>query len=139
MLTAAFANQILSFMTGKISQISGGTISVGLSYTEPTLVLPSNTVAFEEPAAATGYERVMLGNYQSALTQVMGAPDGGTITNVKNVFFPKAITNYPFSVKYFLIFNGNTIIAYERLTEDMQPTINTVPIIEIGNLTISIT
>lgn len=139
MLTAAFANQILNLMTGKSDQIRGGTISVGLSYTEPTLVLPSNTVAFEEPAAATGYERVLLGNYQSTLTHVMGAPVEGTTTNVKNVFFPKAITNYPFAVKYFLIFNGSTLIAYERLTEDMQPTINTVPIIEIGNLTISIT
>lgn len=139
MLTPAFANQILNLMTGRIQQIIVGTVSVGLSYTEPTLVLPSNTVAFQEPAAATGYDRALLGDYKQSLTQIMGVPEGGSTTNVKNVFFPKAITDYPLPVKYFLIFNGSTLIAYERLTEDIQPTINTVPIIEIGNLTISIT
>ena len=138
MLTPTFKNQIINLLTGRIQQIGYGNITVGLSYTEPTITQPSGTMSYNEPSPDTGYERVLLGSYQQNLTWLMDASEDGYSENIKNIFFPKALIDYPFNVTHFMIFAGNTMLAWDTLTNPVKPLADTVPIVEIGNLKIEI-
>jgi hypothetical protein len=138
MLTTNFKNQVINLLTGRINQMSYGNITVGLSYTEPTVTPPSGTISYNEPSPDTGYERVFLGSYQQSLTLLMSASEDGYSENIKNIFFPKALIDYPFNVTHFMIFGGNTMLAWDTLTNPVKPLRDTVPIVEIGNLKIEI-
>ena len=134
MLTYNFANRILNLMGAKISQISmSGTVRVGLSSTAPD----RDGTGFTEPSEETGYERALLGDSSQGLTQLMGSAVEGVITNRKNIFFPKAIIDYD-TITHFLIFIGSELVAFEELQTAIKPLENTVPIVEIGNLELTL-
>lgn len=135
MLTYSFANQILNHMCGKISSVNiGNEIKIGLSSTTPN----RGGTGYTEPGVGTGYERVTLGNTGQSLSQAMGSADEGVITNTKNIFFPRALTAYPAPITNFLVFGATTLIAYGSLQNNLIVGIDTVPLIEIGDLVISI-
>lgn len=145
MLTNAMANKILNFIGGKTNivygssyQISGKTVYVGLSYTEPN----KDGEGYTEPLEETGYTRVLLGHSGQSLTQLMGNAANSSIENVKTIFFPKATASYSDNVTHFLIFHedeGNEkCTAYGELNVPIKPLENTVPLIEPGNLKITI-
>jgi hypothetical protein len=138
MLTPTLKNQIINLLTGRSSSVSYGNITVGLSYTEPTVTPPSGTMSFNEPSPDTGYERVLLGSNSQSLTLLMSASEDGYSENIKNIFFPKALIDYPFNVTHFMIFGGSTMLAWDTLTNPVKPLKDTVPIVEIGNLKIEI-
>lgn len=138
MLTPTLKNQIINMLTGRGSYMNYSTITVGLSYTEPTVTPPSGTMSYNEPSPDTGYERVLLGSDSQSLTWLMQASVDGYSENIKNIFFPKALIDYPFNVTHFMIFSGNTMLAWDSLTNPVKPLRDTVPIVEIGNLKIEI-
>lgn len=133
MLTYFTANQVLNLITGRIQQIGFGTIHVGLSYTEPA----RDGTNVTEPNSSTGYERVILGNYQQSLTQLMSQSTVGETQNVKNIFFPEAIEAYPNPVTHFLIYSGNNLVAFGELETPIQPIINSVPLVRLNGLKIT--
>lgn len=135
MLTYNFANRILNLMGAKINSISmGGVVRVGLSSTAPD----RDGTGFTEPGEETGYERVLLGDTAQSLSQLMGSAVEGVITNTKNIFFPKAIIDYDDTITHFLIFIGTELVAFEELKTPIKPWENTVPIVEVGNLELTL-
>lgn len=109
-------------------------ITIGLSYTQPN----RGGTGITEPDSSTGYQRLLLGNINQALTQLMAPAVDGTITNAKNIFFNRAIAAYASPITHFLVFSSDTLIAYGELTNPITVLINTVPLIEIEELTITI-
>lgn len=135
MLTYNFANRILNLMGAKINNISmNGVVRVGLSSTAPD----RDGTGFTEPGEETGYERVLLGDTAQSLSQLMGSAVEGVITNTKNIFFPKAIIDYDDTITHFLIFIGTELVAFEELKTPIKPWENTVPIVEVGNLELTL-
>lgn len=135
MLTYNFANRILNLMGGKSKEIStSGVVRVGLSSTAPD----RDGTGFTEPGEETGYERVLLGDTAQSLSQLMGSAVEGVITNTKNIFFPKAIIDYDDTITHFLIFSGTELVAFEELKTAIKPLENTVPIVEVGNLELTL-
>lgn len=135
MLTYNFANRILNLMGAKINNISmSGVVRVGLSSTAPD----RDGTGFTEPGEETGYERVLLGDTAQSLSQLMGSAVEGVITNTKNIFFPKAIIDYDDTITHFLIFIGADLVAFEELKTPIKPWENTVPIVEVGNLELTL-
>lgn len=135
MLTYNFANKILDHMCGKSPFSSlNQSITVGLSSTAPN----RGGTGYTEPNSSTGYDRLLLGNSGQALTQLMDSAVDGVITNEKNIFFNRAIAAYASPITHFLVFSSDTLIAYGELTTPITVGINTVPLIEIGELTITI-
>lgn len=136
MLTHLFANQILNLLGGRLSSINYGTIEIGLSYTTPTL----EGTGYTEPSPSTGYQRMLLGAYTQSLSQLLDPASNSEIKNgTKNIFFPKAIINYDSPITHFLIFSGNTLLAYGPLVTPVLPVANSVPLIEPNNLVIDFT
>lgn len=136
MLTYNFANNILNHMCGKSTFGDlNQSITIGLSYTAPNR---EGTGYTEPDGPTTGYQRLLLGNSSQALTQLMASAASGAITNEKNIFFNRAIAAYASPITHFLVFSNTTLIAYGELTNPITVLINTVPLIEIGELTITI-
>ena len=137
MLTYTFANQVLNLLTGRSTSLSIaglGTVYVGLSSTAPD----RDSTNVTEPDATTGYQRVLLGNTSQNLTQLMSNSTAGETANTKAVFFPKALTDYDVQVTHFLLYINNVLVAYEPLKTAITPLENTVPIIDIGDLELSL-
>lgn len=136
MITNYSANKILQALCGKVSTISlGPTAYVGLSTTAPTAVGENVT----EPSG-NGYARVMLGNYNQSYTQKMGNPANGAIENAEIIYYPEATGSWG-TITHFCIYDaqlGGNLLAYGALTTSIAPTANTIPIIRVGELDISL-
>jgi hypothetical protein len=136
MITNYSANKILQALCGKASTLSlGQTAYVGLSTTAPTAVGGNVT----EPSG-NGYARVMLGYYNQNYTQKMGNPTNGAIENEEIIYYPEATGSWG-TITHFCIFDaqtGGNLLAYGALTTSITPTANTIPIIRVGELNISL-
>lgn len=136
MITYYTANNVLSAMFGRSSGASiASSAYLGLSKTEPA---PDGTNVTEP--SGNGYQRVFLGTYGSSLTQKMGAPSQGRITNSEEIHFNKSTgawlngDSIPYAVLYSAQ-TGGTLVAYMDLQTAINVTgANVVPVISLGDL-----
>lgn len=131
MITNFFADRILAELCGKYNYMS---VYIGLSRTEPTV----DGTNILEPSG-NGYERVVLGS--SSQVQHMGNVTDGSVTNNSIIHFPEATGEWGVCT-HFCLFDAKTngnLLAYGELTQAIAPTINTVPLVRVGELTISVT
>ena len=132
MLTYDGANAILNCLCGRAQNYSYPTVYVGLSTTEPDRYGGN----IEEPQG-NGYARVLLGTAQQAQTQKMAAAATGATSNTEIIYFPEATGAWG-TCTHFCLFNAaenGTCIAYGELYQSIQPVLDTVPIIRVGDLT----
>ncbi len=136
MITNYAANKVLQALCGKQSSVAlGATAYVGLSTTTPTAAGGNVT----EPSG-NGYDRVMLGNYNQSYTQKMSNPTNGAITNTEIIYYPEATGAWG-TITHFCIYDaqtGGNLLAFGALTTAITPTANTIPIIRVGELDISL-
>lgn len=136
MITNYAANKVLQALCGKANSLTlGQTAYVGLSTTAPTVAGGNVT----EPSG-NGYSRVMLGNYNQSYTQKMGTPSGGAISNTEIIYYPEATGAWG-TITHFCIYDaptGGNLLAFGALTTSITPTANTIPIIRVGELDISL-
>lgn len=141
MISNTLAQNILNLITGKTSSISGGNVYIGLSTTIPTS--NSTTGAIEnvtEPSTSDGYNRELIGTYQTASTQVFGsvtydATNNCFVTsNTKQVKFNKATGAWG-TVKAFCLYSsetGGTPMFYGTLTSEVTVSANQSCNIAVG-------
>lgn len=135
MLTYDGANALLNCLCGRATNYSYPTVYVGLSTTTPNRYGGNIT----EPSG-NGYARVLLGTAQQAQTQKMSAAANGANANTEIIYFPEATGAWG-TCTHFCLFNAaeeGTCIAYGALTDEIAPVDQTVPIIRVGDLTMSI-
>ncbi len=95
---------------------------------------------FTEPDKATGYERTLLGDYQSKSSQLMGTPVEGNIKNSKTICLPEAISSWG-TVTHFALFNSATAgtpFFIGELKNPMEIPAGYVPIFRAETLSITI-
>ena len=141
MLTNYSTYRILNALFGKSYDAQlAQSVYLGLSTTEPTIAGTGAT----EPSG-NGYSRVLLGNYNQALTQKMGTPVDGEIQNSVEIHFNRSTgawasgASIPYAVLYDAATGGN-MLAYMDLTTAITVTgANVIPVISIGDLSFSFT
>lgn len=136
MITNYAANKVLQALCGKAGSVTlGQTAYVGLSTTAPTAAGDN----FTEPSG-NGYGRGMLGIYDQSYSQKMGNAANGAITNEEIIYFPEATGSWG-ECTHFGIYDADTngnLLAFGELTTPITPAANTIPIVRIGELDISI-
>lgn len=143
MLTKAFKRELLRLVAGisrvSTSLLNSSEIYVGLLLEDPT---PEGNIV--EPQPVTGYEKAIVGHTNASIVNALEIPEDPfeEIVNNKTIFFPKALSNYP-PVTHVGIFGKTStgtirLIAYGELDTPLSPLENEVPIIEPGELRISI-
>ena len=136
MITHYFANKILSLLCGKTNSLNlGSSIYVGLSTTEPN----ADGTNVTEPVG-NGYARVLLGYYNQNMTQKMGEISAGEVSNDEIIYFPEATGSWG-TITHFCIFDsasGGNLLAFGALSTPIQPVANTIPIIRVGELNLSL-
>lgn len=137
MISNYASNAILKNMCGKGSQYFSFVTRafLALSSTEPQ----ANGQGVTEPTG-NGYARKQIGYYQDTYGQLMGNPENGTIANSQEIHFNEATGNWG-QQNYACIYDAETdgnLIAWGALTTPISPVENTVPVIKVGDLTISI-
>ena len=91
-------NTILNGMTGRSQYATlASTCMIGVGVMEGDV--------FTEPDATTGYNRTLLGNYQSADSKCMGEPVQGNIRNAKIIYLPEAVADWG-TVTHFGLFSS---------------------------------
>lgn len=130
------SNKVLGLIAGRQASINFGTIIyIGLSTTAPV----KDGTNITEPVG-NGYARVVLGKYGESLSLKMADPAAGAVTNEDTIFFPKATGAWGV-ITHVVIFDaltgGNPVVG-GALVSTISPTANQVPIIEAGNIDISI-
>lgn len=136
MVTNYLANQFLNELCGRSSVNFGASAYVGLSTTAPTITGTNVT----EPSG-NGYARVLIGTQSTAATYKMAAAANGAITNDQIIYFPEATGNWG-TCTHFCIFSavtGGNLLAYGELETSITPAANTVPLVRVGELDISLT
>jgi len=136
MITQGKANEILNHLTGRLQSVASITaVYLGLSTTTPTADGSNVT----EPVG-NGYARVLLGNTSQALTQKMNAADDGEITNKEIIYFPEATGAWGSCTHlcFYIAVSGGTPFAFGALTTSISPTTNTIPIIRVDGLTLTL-
>lgn len=136
MITNFASNKILQALCGLQTSLTlASTAYVALSTTTPTVAGGNVTEPTEN-----GYARVLLGNYNQSFTQKMGNPALGAIENKEIIYYPEATGAWG-TLTHFCIYdsltNGN-LLAFGALTTPITPTANTIPIIRVGELDISL-
>lgn len=136
MITHYFANKILPLLCGKASSLtSASSIYVGLSTSAPL----ADGTNVTEPVG-NGYARVLLGNASQELTQKMGTVANGHVENDEIIYFPEATGSWG-TITHFCIFDrdsGGNLLAFGALSTPIQPVANTIPIIRVGELSLSL-
>ena len=95
---------------------------------------------FTEPDATTGYNRTLLGNYQSADSKCMGEPVQGNIRNAKIIYLPEAVADWG-TVTHFGLFSSASAsepFFTGELKNPIEITTGYVPIFRVGTLSITI-
>jgi hypothetical protein len=136
MITHYFANKILPLLCGKTSSLtSASSIYVGLSTSAPL----ADGTNVTEPVG-NGYARVLLGNTSQELTQKMGTVANGHVENDEIIYFPEATGSWG-TITHFCIFDSassGNLLAFGALSTSIQPVANTIPIVRIGELDLSL-
>lgn len=136
MITHYFANKILPLLCGKASSLtSASSIYVGLSTSAPL----ADGTNVTEPSG-NGYARVLLGHSSQSMTQKMGTVANGHVENDEIIHFPKATGSWG-TITHFCIFDSasdGNLLAFGALDSPITPTAESIPIIRVGELTISI-
>nr|DAT33261.1 MAG TPA: hypothetical protein [Caudoviricetes sp.] len=124
---------ILNGMTGRTQYATlASTCLIGIGTVDD--------LAFTEPNKTTGYERTLLGNYQSKDSQLMGEPVGGNIKNSKIIYLPEAISSWG-TVTHFALFSSSTAESpffIGALKNPMEIPAGYVPIFRTNTLSITI-
>lgn len=127
--------QIINAMTGKAQQVSIASECYIALFSSAPAADGSNEIS------GAGYERALIGNYQSGNTQVMGDVDSsGTSTNVGTIFFPEAEADWG-AVTHFALFGsktGGTPHLWGELTSAVTINAGYVPIFKPGSLSITL-
>jgi hypothetical protein len=137
-MTNSLANMILDHIVGRRASIDVGSdfyCALGTSATAP---IPAGT-GFTE-VSGNGYARVLIGARGQTATLKVTAASAGASANDVQIHFPKA-TGVWGVVRYFGIYGSavsTTLLAYGTLTADIEPDTPDVPIIEIGDLTLTL-
>lgn len=133
-VTASFLNQL----TGKASGVLG-TCYIGLSTTTPA----SDGSNFTEPSSSNGYERALVGQYNSSTTQKMGTPTFsagvGTITNNSAIQFNEATSTWN-TITHFGLFTaatGGTPLVWGALTTSVVVAAETIPVFRVSQFTLT--
>lgn len=136
MITHYFANKILSLLCGKADRLTSvSSIYVGLSTSAPL----ADGTNVTEPVG-NGYARVLLGDASQVLTQKMGTVANGHVENDEIIYFPEATGSWG-TITHFCIFDsasGGNLLAFGALNSPITPTANTIPIIRVGELDLSL-
>ncbi len=137
MISNYASNIILKNMLGKGSQYFSFVTRafLALSSTEPQ----ANGQGVTEPVG-NGYVRKQLGYYQDTYGQLMGNPENGVIKNSQEIHFNKATGDWG-QQRYACIYDaatGGNLIAWGELATPITPVENTVPVIAVDGLVISI-
>lgn len=138
MITQSTANSILNAFFGRSQYASlASTCYIGLSTTTPDAAGAN----FTEPAAGTGYSKVLIGTYNQANTQMMDAASNGTISNSSNIiFFPEATAAWG-TITHFGIFTSKTAttpIMWGALSTSIAVPSGYIPIFRAGALNVSL-
>lgn len=131
MMTYNLANRILEGMGGRSSMIASA-IYLGLSTTAPS----RDGTGFTEPSGNNGYKRVLLGMNGQNSSQKMGNASAGGIKNSDTVYFPEATGSWGTCTHYLLFDHATTgnLLAYGKLTDNINPVNGTVPLIRVNEL-----
>ena len=120
-------------MTGRIEYAAlARTCLIGIGTTDDS--------TFIEPSKAYGYDRTLLGNYQSKESQLMGEPYGGNIKNSKIIYLPEATQSWG-TVTHFALFSSATAevpFFVGALKTPMEIPAGYVPIFRANTLSITI-
>lgn len=133
MVSETLAQSILNYLTGKTQQIYGGTMYLALSKKVPYINSSGNITNIDEPTidSTTGYARELIGNYQTAGTQLFGNPIWDStnnyfkVSNNRQIKFNKALTAWTDTtddttkICAFVIYNaatGGTPLFFGTLT-----------------------
>lgn len=111
---------------------------LGLSTTAPTDGAGSG---FTEPASNTGYARALLGNAQSAVTQLMEVTNVYTAQNKSIIYFPEALSSWG-TITHWGLFSaatGGNPLFYGPLSAAVEVPPNYVPLFRVGAFTMTIT
>ncbi|HIU80607.1 MAG TPA: hypothetical protein IAC67_06810 [Candidatus Coproplasma excrementipullorum] len=147
MISNYAANKVLQSICGQTQYCNLATSSfLGLSSTQPQ----ANGQGVTEPSG-NGYARKQIGQYQNSAGWLMNSPSNGAVTNKEEIHFNEAEGAWG-ELGYVCIFdaatNGN-LLAWGQIgsyseggeftPSTINPTANTVPLIKVGNIKISIT
>lgn len=117
-LSTKYKNMIINALVGRSQPTLGGSCWLGLATAEPTesgatvttheLALgPSGSGASTGYNPTTGYQRVLLSDYQVSGTMRMSPAENGTSYNTAQVLFNRAITAWG-KVTHVLFFSSAT-------------------------------
>lgn len=133
------SNELINYLIGRDGSFVsfGSNFYLGLSTTAPT----PDGGNITEPNV-NGYARVLIGANNQSLTWKMNSATNGASESIDTIFFPKATGAWG-TITHAVIFNGatigaNTPLLAAALNTPISPVANEVPIIETGNLTITI-
>ena len=139
MITNTVAGSILSWLVGK-SNIGGKTAYVGLSKGAPTT--DGKVWLAQEPPTSAGYARVLIGDWNQSLTQIMTVDSSAKqATNSVEIHFNEATASWNGPYDYACLFgsaSGSDLIAYSQLATSINPVANNVVVIPAGKLVIKI-
>ena len=126
-------NTILNGMTGRSQYATlASTCMIGVGVMEGDV--------FTEPDATTGYNRTLLGNYQSADSKCMGEPVQGNKKKKKIIYLPEAVADWG-TVTHFGLFSSASAsepFFTGELKNPIEITTGYVPIFRVGTLSITI-
>lgn len=150
MFTKVAIQRILNALLGKSSSADlAPTAFIGLSTTTPTPTQGSGSGwNFTEPAASTGYTRVLIGAYNASATFKMFEQSDGSYENHdpntsgsnNAILFPTAQSSWG-TITHFGIWTaqtGGTLLAFGALTESVQVGADYVAVFEDGDLTFTL-
>ena len=135
MITQAKANELLNHLTGKLTTLNIQYVYVGLSKTTPAADGSNVT----EPSGY-GYARSLLGNGSQLMTQKMDSAVEGEITNKEIIYFPEATGAWGSCTHlcFYATPTGSIPFAFGALTAPISPTMNTIPLIRVAGLTLTL-
>jgi hypothetical protein len=141
MISNYASSLILKGLTGKGRGNDGAIVLaarsfLALSSTEPQ----KNGQGVTEPSG-NGYARKQIGYFYDTYGQLMGDPTDGVITNKDEIHFNEATADWPSALTYVCIYDAATsgnLLAWGALKTAITAKANTVPLIRVGELTITI-
>jgi hypothetical protein len=144
-MTNFLGDKVLDLISMRANSVaSTSAVYAGLSTTEPTVVATSNW-GVTEPVGH-GYARTLIGYYNQSATYKLTAASGGACANTGITIFFNKLTGTGaeegwgacgWLVLFDALTTGN-VIAFGALTAPITPVTGEVPIIESGQLTLTL-
>lgn len=132
-LTDYAKNLILKEIGSKTNTLNLGTIYIALLTNPGSDVVDGGITGYAEPATANNYERVPVGDYNTASTQVFGNPTGGVMKNSKEINFNSVQSAAWGTITHWALFDsptrgaGNCIAYGHLLASDMETETSIAP------------